>query len=305
MTTTVETAAGKLTPNTDLVGERLVDNQRILLVEDDAISREVALLMLGQLHRSADVAASGIEALEAVRAHHYELILMDIQIPGGDGVQTTREIRSEFPERLQPFVVAMTASVTVEDQNLYAEAGMDDVLPKPVRMEQLAAALKSWTARRRTDRVAESADWTRSTTIVSTQPITRNEDPSVYDPGPLDSLIADLGAAGSQLRIELIETFLRDGEPTIAAIAAAGHDTTGIALAFISHELKSASARLGLQALSGTVSRIEAALRNAAVSTDVAIESAELIGQYLLASEALRRLLTEEGEASHPERGAS
>jgi CheY-like chemotaxis protein len=117
---------------------------RLLVADDDEIDREVVLLLLGQLDQRADVAGNGVEALAAVRAAQYDMVLMDIHMPQMDGVEATRRIRSECFETLQPAIVAMTARVTVEDQALFLRTGMDDVLTMPVRLNELAVVLGSY-----------------------------------------------------------------------------------------------------------------------------------------------------------------
>jgi CheY-like chemotaxis protein len=117
---------------------------RLLVADDDEISREVLSLLLGRLDRRADFAGDGVEALAAVHGARYDVVLMDIQMPGMDGLEATRRIRSECSETQQPAIVAMTARVTVEDRALFLKTGMDDILPKPIRLNELAGVLDSY-----------------------------------------------------------------------------------------------------------------------------------------------------------------
>ena len=114
---------------------------RILLAEDNVVNQRVALLLLDRLGYRADLAANGLEALEALGRSPYDVVLMDVQMPELDGLEATRRLRAELPARRQPWVVAMTASARAEDREACAAAGMDDYLAKPVRREELAAAL--------------------------------------------------------------------------------------------------------------------------------------------------------------------
>jgi CheY-like chemotaxis protein len=116
----------------------------LLFAHDDQISREVVLLLLGRLDQRADFAGNGVEALAAVHAAQYDVVLMDIQMPQMDGLEATRRIRSECSATLQPAIIAMTARVTVEDRALFVKTGMDDVLTKPVRLNELAVVLGSY-----------------------------------------------------------------------------------------------------------------------------------------------------------------
>jgi CheY-like chemotaxis protein len=117
---------------------------RVLLAEDNLVNQKVALIMLKKLGIEADVAASGLEALDALVGVSYDLVLMDCQMPGMDGYEATRRIRDrERGSRRLP-VVAMTAHAMVGDREKCLEAGMDDHIPKPVRMEALHRALSRW-----------------------------------------------------------------------------------------------------------------------------------------------------------------
>ena len=120
---------------------------RILLVEDNLINQKVALRMLAQLGCQADVAANGLEGLEALRRLSYDLVLMDLHMPEMDGLEATRRIR-QSPERFgAPYIAAMTAAAMSEDQERCLEAGMNNYLAKPIKLEHLAALLKQAPAR--------------------------------------------------------------------------------------------------------------------------------------------------------------
>ena len=114
---------------------------RILLAEDNAVNQRVALLLLGRMGYRADVAANGLEALEALRRQHYDLVLMDVQMPEMDGLEATRRIRQEWPPNRQPHIVAMTAGAFEDDRKRCLETGMDQYVSKPVRAQELAEAL--------------------------------------------------------------------------------------------------------------------------------------------------------------------
>ena len=112
---------------------------RILLAEDNPINRKVALHMLAKLGLKADVASNGHEVLRALESHSYDVILMDVQMPEMDGLETTREIRKKMPDG--PRIIAMTAAAFKSDREMCIEAGMDDYIRKPVRIDELAEAL--------------------------------------------------------------------------------------------------------------------------------------------------------------------
>jgi len=113
----------------------------VLLAEDNPVNQKVAQLMLAKLGHRVDTVGNGLEAVRAVTERAYDLVLMDVQMPEMDGRAATTAIRTGLPANRQPMIVAMTASVLVEDRAACERAGMDDYLPKPVRNDQLAAVL--------------------------------------------------------------------------------------------------------------------------------------------------------------------
>ena len=112
---------------------------RVLLAEDDAVNRMVFMGMLQHLGYQADAVHNGIEALEALDRKHYDAALMDVQMPGLDGLEVTRRIRSERGEGL--YIIALTAHSLAGDRERCLAAGMNAYLGKPVSMSDLEKAL--------------------------------------------------------------------------------------------------------------------------------------------------------------------
>ena len=115
----------------------------VLVVEDNAVNQKLAVRMLERLGYRVDVAANGIEAVQAVSRTTYAAVLMDCQMPEMDGYAATRHIRADA-ERHVP-IIAMTAGAMKEDQERCRLAGMDDFLTKPVSKDVLAGVLERWT----------------------------------------------------------------------------------------------------------------------------------------------------------------
>ena len=110
---------------------------RILVAEDNLVNQKVAIRLLAKLGYRADLAANGVEVMDALRRQTYDLILMDIQMPEMDGLEATQRIRAEWPGEDRPRIVALTAHAHDEARKLCEEAGMDDYVTKPVRLDDL------------------------------------------------------------------------------------------------------------------------------------------------------------------------
>jgi len=130
--------------------ERRTSGVRVLLVEDNEVNRKLALHMLKRLGCSVDVATNGREAVEKTASHAYDLVLMDIQMPEMDGIEATRRIREreEGSGKHLP-IIAMTAHAMEGDRERCLNAGMDDYLSKPVKIERLAQVIEKWNPVRR------------------------------------------------------------------------------------------------------------------------------------------------------------
>ncbi len=118
------------------------DALRLLLAEDNVVNQKVALRMLERLGHRADVAANGLEALDALRRQPYDVVLMDVQMPEMDGLEATRRIRAELDA--QPYILALTANAMQGDRERCLEAGADAYLSKPVDVARLDEALTAY-----------------------------------------------------------------------------------------------------------------------------------------------------------------
>ncbi len=120
-------------------------NKRILVVEDNFINQRIALSLLEKLGYKAEAVANGIEALEAISRMHYDVILMDCQMPEMDGYEATRLLRIREGTDHHTIVIAMTANAVEGDREKCLAAGMDDYIGKPVNVAVLKSTLENWT----------------------------------------------------------------------------------------------------------------------------------------------------------------
>ncbi len=116
---------------------------RILVVEDDEVNQLVARGVLESAGAEVSIAANGREALGLIRPGSFDAVLMDLQMPGMDGIETTRRLR-EDPALADLPIIAMTASAMAGDRERLLEAGMNDYVAKPVRVAAIYATLNKW-----------------------------------------------------------------------------------------------------------------------------------------------------------------
>jgi len=216
------------------LGERLP--LRILLVEDNAVNQQLALLMLRKVGYRADVAANGVEALEALERQPYDAVLMDVEMPEMDGLEATRRIHQRWPRERRPHIVAVTANAMQGERELCIQAGMDDYITKPIHIEELADAL---------NRVAPRAG-------------ARTAAPAV-DPDVIGQLAASLGEAGNGAVAELIETFLTGLPDLVAAVGTALERGDAGEVRRGAHTLKSNAATFGAGTLADLSRELESA----------------------------------------------
>jgi signal transduction histidine kinase/ActR/RegA family two-component response regulator len=124
--------------------QRSLQNLRILLVEDNLTNQKVAQLILKRLGYTADIANNGLEAVQAVEQHVYDIVLMDVQMPELDGLEATRLIHERWRPEQRPYIIAMTAHALQGDRETCLAAGMDDYIAKPVKPDVLSTAFQRW-----------------------------------------------------------------------------------------------------------------------------------------------------------------
>ncbi len=151
-TARLEPAADHAGPSEETPSRAKVDfgSVRLLVAEDVALNREVLQDMLDEAGLVADMAENGAVAVKMASAAHYDLILMDMQMPEMDGISATQAIR-KLPGHARTPIIALTANAFDDDRQRCIDAGMDDFLSKPVPPEMLYATLSKWLERRAPD----------------------------------------------------------------------------------------------------------------------------------------------------------
>jgi len=235
---------------------------RVLVVDDSSVNRKLAVLMLAKFGVSADAVENGRAALEAFESAPYGLILMDCHMPEMDGFAACREMRKREGAKRRLPVIAMTADDQEEDRKACREAGMDDHLAKPVRLQDIERILRCWMS------------------PVATEDIRRIEDLLGGDPEALSSLVLEFAASGSAL-LALIESAVAKSDRV--GLAAAAHSLRGAVLPFGARPLAVLCARLEALAAAGPV------VTCGAFSSAVAEEFQRVLGALqALAAKAVR-----------------
>jgi two-component system sensor histidine kinase/response regulator len=223
---------------------------RILLVEDNQINQEVACELLRDAGFSVDVAENGQIAVEKVKAHPYDIVLMDMQMPIMDGVSATLEIRKDPRFKDLP-VVAMTANAMQADRERCLAAGMNDHVAKPIEPEDLWKALLKWIPAREID----------ASFVREKQPVQAKTDL----PTQISGLDLDLGLSRvmgkSSLYLSILRQFV-EGQRSVPADIDAAMALQDWKLAErIAHTLKGVSGNIGATELQAVAEKLERAIK--------------------------------------------
>jgi len=241
---------------------------RILLAEDNMVNQKVALHILDRLGYRADVAANGFEAIEAVGRAPYDVVLMDVQMPELDGLEATRRICAQFSPR--PRIIAMTANAMQGDREACLEAGMDDYISKPIRIEQLTEVLARISPRDRD----------------------RDAIPTL-DSEALQNLRSLLGEDRPDILVETIDSYLEEAPKLLTKARNALVENNANGLRMAAHTFKSTSEMLGSPTIAKLCETIEAIARRGTLT-----EAEPLVEQLTTEFDRFQVALQELREAS-------
>ena len=230
---------------------------KILLAEDNLVNQKIAVRMLQKIGYRVDVVENGQEAVEAIGRTSYDLVLMDCQMPDMDGLEATRKIReaesvkrkakekiSPDPLPLTPHenprvpIIALTANAFSEDREACLDAGMDDFLTKPVRIEKLGTIISKWLPHREASNLVD-------------QPITEKtrKDSTTLPPCLDDTILGNLKTLGGEddpeFVITVIDQFLLDLPRHHEGIKQAVERLDSEALVKAAHACKGSSRSIG------------------------------------------------------------
>ncbi len=213
-------------------------SMRVLIAEDNIVNQKVAVGQVRKLGCHADVVGNGREALDALDAADYDLVLMDCQMPELDGYEATAQLRLKEGNARHTPVVAMTAHAIEGDREKCLAAGMDDYLSKPVRFEDLSAVIKRLHVGR-----------------ISIEPAISEESVEA---------LRELATDGeNDILTDLIDTFLDNAPQILAQADDALSQRNPRALAQAAHTLRGSGSNFGAKPLQELSSQLESMARSA------------------------------------------
>jgi PAS domain S-box-containing protein len=242
---------------TDTPARPLFVGKRILLVDDNDFNRQVGQELIKITGASVDTADDGQQALEAVSARPYDLVLMDIQMPVMDGYTAARLIRDRYPELP---IIALTAHAMVEERARVMAVGMNDIISKPILPDMLYSMLTRWLG---------NTNIPNTTLLTPPPPPSQTENlamPDTHDGFDLTTALARVNG-DHELLDRFLNLFREHNAGCVDEIGAALAHKDMILARRLSHTLKGGAGTIGMTELQASAARLEAALAESALKT--------------------------------------
>ncbi len=246
---------------------------RVLLVEDNLLNQQVACALLEETGVTVEIAGDGQAAIDLLQHQHYDLVLMDMQMPVMDGLHTTQWLRAD-PRFVTLPIIAMTANALESDRQRCLQAGMNEHLSKPMEPERLWRVLQHWIAPR------TPASGTIATPHRPAPPVSTKTQPAgetITLPPPIAGLDMARGlhhALGRPaLYADLLRRFVAHQSDTASALAASITHNNAQSCRHLAHSLRGLAATLGATALSEAAAQLEHAADSHINQMNQAIEA--------------------------------
>ena len=222
----------------------------ILIAEDSRVNQKVILNMLERLGYRAEAVSNGLEVLDMIQKIHYDIVLMDLNMPEMNGIETSRLILNAIPGERQPVIIAMSAGSIHDHKEEFYSAGISDFIQKPIRPELLREYLKKWGMK-----INPGKKGVDDQKIINEEKINFLKDiQSIEDAAFL---------------IELIDIYIKELPRTINNIQKAIEEKNDKDLLFNAHKLKGSSLTLGMDSISEISIKLENAAKIYSFDEDV------------------------------------
>ncbi|MCM0082130.1 PAS domain S-box protein [Geomonas sp. Red32] len=255
---------------------------RVLIVEDNVINQQVAREMVEMAGGVVEIAGDGATAVETVRQGQFDLVLMDIQMPGLDGYQVTRTIR-EFAGGDELPIIAMTAHALAEERAKCLAAGMNDHLAKPIDPRELTSLLLKWAPRRRTEGEGGAPPERPGSAILPP------ELPGIDVPSALERL-----GGNARLFASLLEMFSRQNANTVERLRQMAETGDEEGIRSLAHAVKGTAGNIGALRVAEAARTVEQELEKGKGKLEVDAVLLESLSRALEEVAAAVRLLPQE-----------
>ncbi len=249
--------------------EHLLQGAHVLLVEDNVMNRFIANKSLSHFGCTTDEAENGLVALELLKVKKYDLILMDVQMPKLDGVETTKIIRNDL--KLDLPIIAVTANAFKKDIDLYLSIGMNDYVTKPFEEKELF------------NTIAKQLQWNMSPTSSAA---------TIIDDGYDLSQLVELSRGDEEFVKNMVEIFLEHTPPALDEMLKGMADNDFTTVAKVAHRIKPSIESMGISQLDGVARDIELSAKEEIIDEEGIFSKVHFLTETLAA--VLARLREDE-----------
>ena len=287
----------------DAVGEKNLEQEirnhfsgtSVLIADDVEVNLEVAQLLLHSVGLQVDSARNGREAVDKVRTTHYDLILMDVQMPEMNGLDATRVIR-KMPGRNTMPILAMTANAFDEDRRACLEAGMNDFITKPVNPDKLYSVLTLWLPLSAKHTVPPENETKEQRSALHSLPIT-DRLASVRGLNLQDGLARVRG--NEEKYAQVIDLFRRQHDTDAIRIKESVEAGDMVLLEQLTHALKGSAALIGADSVAEAAARLIASIRQKASASEIEAHHETLNRRLHQLIDGLAQIAHDESGATH------
>lgn len=254
----IETDKNKIAPGSTSIPNF---NATILIVEDNHANQQVAQAMMERLGCKCSIANHGIEALKLLELAKYDAIFMDCNMPEMDGYETTNRVRQLAAEISQIPIIAMTANVLKGDREKCIQAGMNDYISKPLKLDKLVEKLERWVGVPAPDEGNVGMDTDANLTMVNHTAIAEMDEHNAIDKGVVDTLRENVGDGFN----DMVQVYIDDMEILLRSLEKSVQEKDPSALRHYAHSIKGSSSNFGASRLVNLARLLEGIGKNDSV----------------------------------------